>query len=77
MHSRADRIFAIVITLALLGALFGAAFMAWRFWFGMEHALDPAAILPMILGVVLSLVLGAFVLGIFLYGRQKEIRGQN
>ncbi len=77
MHSRADRIFAIAITLALLGALFGAAFMAWRFWFGMEHDLDPAAITPMILGVVLSLVLGGAVVGIFLYGRQKEIHSQD
>ncbi|MBX3453518.1 hypothetical protein [Ferrovibrio sp.] len=73
MHSRADRIFAIAITLALLGALLGAAYMAWRFWFGMQQDLDPAAVIPMILGVVLSLVLGGIVVAIFLYGRRQEI----
>ncbi len=77
MHTRADRIFAIAITLALVGALLGAGFMAWRFWFGMQGDLDPAAVIPMILGIVLSLVLGGVVVGIFLYGRQKEIRGEN
>ncbi|QDO96961.1 hypothetical protein FNB15_06600 [Ferrovibrio terrae] len=73
-HSRADKIFAIVITAALVGALGGAAFMAVRFWTGMRADFDPAATWPLIWGVLLSLVLGGAVVGVFLYGRRKEIR---
>jgi H+/Cl- antiporter ClcA len=76
MHSRADKIFAIVITAALLGALGGAAYMALRFWTNMRADFDPAATWPLIWGVLLSLVLGGIVVGIFLYGRRKEIRGE-
>ena len=75
-HSRADKIFAVVITLALVGALLGAAFMAVRFWTGMRADFDPAATWPLIWGVLLSLVLGGAVVGVFLYGRRKEIRGE-
>ncbi|MEK9971050.1 MAG: hypothetical protein VW600_18090 [Ferrovibrio sp.] len=77
MHSRADKIFAIAITAALLGAFGGAVYMATRFWFGMRGDFDPAATWPLIWGVVLSLVLGGIVVGIFLYGRRKEIRGED
>lgn len=73
MHSRADKIFAVLITLALVAALLAAAAMAVRFWFGMEGDLDPAAILPLVLGVLFSLVVGGIVVGVFLYGRRQEI----
>lgn len=73
MHTRADKIFATILTLGLIGALIGAIVMAVRFWGGMSHALDPAAIVPLILGVLFSLVVGGIVVGIFLYGRRKEI----
>ncbi len=75
-HSRADKIFAVVITLALVGALLGAAYMALRFWTGMRADFDPAATWPLIWGVLLSLVLGGAVVGVFLYGRRKEIRDE-
>lgn len=73
-HTRTDKIFAIVITAALVGALLGAIYMALNFWTGMRADFDPAATWPMIWGVLLSLVLGGIVVGIFLYGRRKEIR---
>ena len=73
MHTRADKIFATILTLGLIGALVGAVVMAFRFWGGMSHALDPAAVVPLILGVLFSLVVGGIVVGIFLYGRRKEI----
>ena len=73
-HSRSDKIFAVVITAALVGALVGAIFKAFNFWHGMGVDFDPAATWPLILGVLLSLVLGAIVVGVFLYGRRKEIR---
>lgn len=76
MHSRSDKIFAIVITLALVGALLGATVKAFNFWHGMGVDFDPAATWPLILGVLFSLILGAIVVGIFLYGRRKEIRGE-
>ena len=72
-HTLADKIFATVLTLGLIGALVGAVVMAFRFWGGMSHALDPAAVVPLILGVLFSLVVGGIVVGIFLYGRRKEI----
>lgn len=75
-HSRADKIFAVAITLALVGALLGAAYMAIRFWTGMRADFDPAATWPLIWGVLLSLVLGGIVVGVFLYGRSKEIRDE-
>lgn len=75
-HSRADKIFAIGITLALLGALGVAIFMALRFWHGTSAGFDPAASWPLFWGVTFSLVLGGIVVGIFLYGRQREIRGE-
>ncbi|WP_300296304.1 hypothetical protein [Ferrovibrio sp.] len=74
MLTRTDKVFAIAITLALLGALGMAIVMAVRFWTGMEADFDPAATWPLIWGVLLSLVLGAIVVGVFLYGRRKEIR---
>lgn len=73
MNTRADKIFATLLTLGLVGALIGAVVMAIRFWGGMSHALDPAAVVPLILGVLFSLVVGGVVVGIFLYGRRKEI----
>ncbi|WP_341908699.1 hypothetical protein [Ferrovibrio terrae] len=76
MHSRADKIFAIAITAALVGALLGAIGMAFRFWTNMAADFDPAATWPLIWGVLFSIVLGAIVVGIFLYGRRKEIRGE-
>lgn len=76
MHSRSDKIFAFAITTALLGALVGAILKAFDFWHGMGVDFDPAATWPLILGVSLSLVLGALVVGVFLYGRRKEIRGE-
>jgi uncharacterized integral membrane protein len=76
MHTRADKIFATVITVALLGALVGAVFKAFNFWTGMAADFDPAATWPLIWGVLFSIVLGAIVVGIFLYGRRKEIRGE-
>lgn len=75
-HSRADKIFAVVITLALVGALLGAIYMALRFWTGMRADFDPAATWPLIWGVLLSVVLGGLVVGVFLYGRSKEIRDE-
>lgn len=72
-HTLADKIFATILTLGLVGALIGAVVMAFRFWGGMSHGLDPNAVLPLILGVGFSLVVGAIVVGIFLYGRRKEI----
>jgi hypothetical protein len=75
MHSRSDKIFAIAITVALLGALLGAVVKAFNFWHGMAADFDPAATWPLILGVLFSLVLGAIVVGVFLYGRRKEING--
>lgn len=76
MLTRTDKVFAIVITLALIGALGAAVVMAIRFWTGMGADFDPAATWPLIWGVLLSLVLGAIVVGVFLYGRRKEIRGE-
>ncbi|MFN4311635.1 MAG: hypothetical protein ACK4FK_13705 [Ferrovibrio sp.] len=76
-HTRTDKVFAVLITLALLGALAGAIVMAVRFWTGMGADFDPAATWPLIWGVALSLVLGAIVVGIFLYGRRREIRGED
>ncbi len=76
-HSRADKIFAIAITAALVGALLGAVYMALRFWTNMQADFDPAATWPLIWGVLLSLVLGALVVGVFLYGRRKEIRDED
>ena len=73
MHTRADKIFTTILTLGLVGALIGAIVMAVRFWGGMSHALDPAAVVPLILGVLFSLIVGGIVVGIFLYGRRKEI----
>ncbi|MBP7670291.1 MAG: hypothetical protein KA106_03415 [Ferrovibrio sp.] len=73
MHSNSDKIFGIGITLALIGALIGAAVMSVRFWTNMGADLDDAAVVPLILGVVLSLVLGGAVVGIYLYGRRQEI----
>lgn len=74
MHSRADKIFAVSITAALVAALLGAVWMAVRFWTGMRADFDPAATWPLITGVTFSLVLGGIVVGIFLYGRRREIR---
>lgn len=71
--TRTDRIFAIVMTLAMLGALLVAAGMAFDFWNGMQAELDPAATVPMILGIALSLVVGAIVVGVYFYGRRREI----
>jgi H+/Cl- antiporter ClcA len=76
MHTRSDKIFALVITVALLGALAGAVFKAFNFWHDMNADFDPAATWPLIWGVLLSLVLGGIVVGVFLYGRRKEIRGE-
>lgn len=76
MHSRSDKIFAFVITAALVGALVGAILKAFDFWHGMKADFDPAATWPLILGVALSLVLGGIVVGVFLYGRRKEIRDE-
>lgn len=76
MHTRSDKIFAIGITLALLGAFVSAIWMALRFWYGSSADFDPAASWPLFWGVTLSLVLGGIVVGVFLYGRQKEIRGE-
>jgi len=75
-HSRSDKIFAFVITAALVGALIGAILKAFDFWYGMGVDFDPAATWPLILGVAFSLVLGGIVVGIFLYGRRKEIRDE-
>lgn len=72
--TRTDRIFAIVMTLAMLGALAVAAGMALDFWHGMPFDFDPAATVPLILGVTFSLVVGGIVVGVYLYGRRKEIR---
>lgn len=76
MHSRTDKIFAIVITTALVGALLVAIGMAFRFWTNMAADFDPAGTWPLIWGVLLSLVLGGIVVGVFLYGRSKEIRDE-
>lgn len=76
VHSRSDKIFAITITVALVGALLGAVYMALRFWHGMSGDFDPSASWPLFWGVSLSLVLGALVVGVFLYGRSREIRGE-
>lgn len=73
MHSRSDKIFAIGITLALIGALLGAIYMSVRFWTGMGAELEDAAVIPMTLGILFSLILGAIVVGIYLYGRRQEI----
>lgn len=73
MHTRSDKIFATILTLGLIGALVGAVIKVFDFWGGMSHALDPAAVVPLILGISLSLVVGGVVVGIFLYGRRKEI----
>lgn len=72
-HTLADKIFATALTLALVGALIGAIVMAIRFWGDMSHGLNPNAVVPLILGVMISLVVGGIVVGIFLYGRRKEI----
>lgn len=75
-HSRSDKIFAIGITLALIGALGAAVVMALRFWHGSSAGFDPAAAWPLFWGVTLSLVLGGLVVGVFLYGRSREIKGE-
>ncbi len=76
MHTRSDKIFAIGITLALLGAFASAIVMALRFWHGSTAEFDPAAGWPLFWGVTLSLVLGGLVVGVFLYGRSREIQGE-
>ena len=76
MNTRADKIFAIAITLALLGALLGAVIKSFNFWTNMAADFDPAATWPLIWGVLFSLVLGGLVVGVFLYGRRKEIKGE-
>ena len=73
MITRTDRIFAIVMTLAMVGALLVAAGKAFDFWQGMPFGLDDAAVVPLILGVALSLGVGGAVVGVYLYGRKKEI----
>lgn len=73
MITRTDRIFAIVMTLAMVGALLVAAGMALDFWQGMPFGLDGAATVPMTLGILFSLAVGGAVVGIYLYGRRKEI----
>ena len=73
MHSRSDKIFGIGITLALIGAFLGAIVMSVRFWTGMGAELEEAAVIPMTLGILLSLILGGIVVGIYLYGRRQEI----
>lgn len=73
MITRTDRIFAIVMTLAMVGALVAAAGMALNFWQGMPFGLDDAATVPMVLGILFSLAVGGAVVGIYLYGRRKEI----
>lgn len=73
MITRTDRIFAIVMTLAMVGALVAAASMALNFWQGMPFGLDDAATVPMVLGILFSLAVGGAVVGIYLYGRRKEI----
>ena len=73
MITRTDRIFAIVMTLAMVGALVTAIGMAFDFWQGMPFALDDAATVPLILGVAFSLAVGGAVVGVYLYGRRKEV----
>lgn len=75
-HTRTDKVFAVVITLALVGALVGAAIKSFNFWHNMATEFDPAATWPLIWGVLFSLLLGGVVVGIFLYGRSKEIRDE-
>jgi len=74
MITRTDRIFAIVMTLAMVGAFIAAAGMALDFWQGMPFGLDEAATVPMILGILFSLAVGGTVVGVYLYGRRKEVR---
>lgn len=76
MHTRTDKVFAIGLTLALLGLLAGAFYLSIDMWGGMSAALDPAAVVPMILGIAFSLVVGGIVVGIFLYGRFREAKGE-
>lgn len=73
-HTLADKIFATVLTLGLIGALVGAVVKVFDFWGGMGGGgLQSAAVVPLILGIGFSLVVGGIVVGIFLYGRRKEI----
>ena len=65
-----------LLTIITFLPLVGAVFKAFNFWHGMGVDFDPAATWPLILGVGLSLVLGGIVVGVFLYGRRKEIKGE-
>jgi hypothetical protein len=75
--TRTDRIFAIVMTLAMAGAFVFAAAMAFDFWHGMPFDFDPAATVPLILGVLFSLIVGGAVVGVYFYGRRREIRDED
>lgn len=68
-----DKIFAIGISAAFVIAMGYGALKAVWFWNDMETDLDPAATVPMILGILFSLVVGALVIGVYFYGRRREV----
>lgn len=72
MITRTDKIFATVLTIALVVSLVAAAVMSLGFWHDMGVPFDPAATVPMILGIGFSLIVGGLVVGVFLYGRRRE-----
>jgi len=77
MITRTDRIFAVVMTLAMVAALVAATGMALDFWQEMPFAVDPAATVPMILGILFSLTVGGAVVGVYLYGRRREAEAED
>jgi hypothetical protein len=74
MPTRGDKIFAIGMTLVLIVGFFAIIFGAFGFWNDIPGSLDRDAVVPMILGILGTLILASIVIGIFLHGRRDEIR---
>ena len=73
-HVFADKVFVLSLTMALIAMLILAIVIAAHLWFSIDGTLAPGAIVPLIIGVSLSLIVGGLVVGVFLYGRRQEIK---
>ena len=77
MHSRSDKIFAIGISATLVLLLAATIVMSFGFWHDIPGLLDPAAVTPMVLGILFSLIVALLIIGVYFYGRRQEIRDGN